>query len=189
MRAMRTRSTLLVTLALYLLATSMACQKSREEMIQEAEAQGRDMTEKKAGILKGVGDGLQGEGKKASESVAKGASGVVKSGLQGAEKGFVELSATVAESLTGAGVKVERASIPTPSEIPDADKRKRTVKVYMVLDKPYAGDITLVARDSDGKELGRTKLAVKEEATGKNFLFTFDDPLVDLNLATHIELR
>lgn len=188
MAAMRTQA-LLITVALGILLASPGCKKSREEMIQEAENQGRDLTEKKAGIVKGIGDGLQGEGKKASESVAKGASGVLKSGMQGAKEGFLELTLTASEQLTAAGIKAERASMPLEAEVPDAEKRKRSIKIYLVLDKPYTGDVTLIARDSANKELGRTKLAVKEEATGKNFLFTFDDPLVDLSLATSAELR
>ncbi|EYF05703.1 hypothetical protein [Chondromyces apiculatus] len=180
---------LLLPLALVLLASSTGCKKTREQIIQEAEEKGREMTEEKAGIVKGVGDGLQGEGKKAGESVAKGATGVVKAGFQGAKQGIVELAPTISEQLTAAGVKIERASMPLAEEVPDAAKRKRSVKVYLILDKPFAGDITLIARDSGSKELGRTKMAVKEEATGKNFLFTFDDPLVALDLATSIELR
>lgn len=185
---MRTRAVFLLPLALSLLATSAGC-KSREEKIKAAEETGRDLTEQKAGLLKGVGDGLQGEGKKASEALTKGASNVVKSGLQGAEKGFVELTPTLSEQLTSVGVKAERASMPLASEIADAAQRKRTLKVYLVLDKPFAGDITCIARDSENREVGRTKMAIKEDATGKNFLFKFDDPLVDLNLATQIELR
>jgi len=189
MARMRTQA-LVITVALGVLAASPGCKKTREEMIQEAEDKGRELTEKKAGIVKGVGDGLQGEGKKASESVAKGASGVLKSGMQGAKAGFVELSVTASEQLASAGIKVERASIVNDPKETDPGKRNRLVTAYLVLDKPFKGKITMIAKDSAGKELGRAKADVDEdEATGKNFLFAFLDPFADLELATQVELR
>lgn len=167
---------------------SLAACKTREEQLQAAENDGQFLAAKKSKLVEGIGKGLQVEGKKAGESLLKGATGVLKAGLKGAEEGLFALPVLATEELSQAGLKVERASM-HKEKGDDGEERYRAVKVYVVFDKPYKGELTLLARDDDDKELGRAKATVDEpKATGKHVVFAFDS-LVDLNLATKVALQ
>lgn len=172
---------LLRAIAGALLVGTIAC-KSKEEVLKAAEEKGQLIAEKKARLVKGIGEGLQNEGKAASEALAKGSAQVIRGGASGAVEGFSNLPISVAEVLTMAGVRAERAAIHRD------DPKVPAVKVYLVLDKPYKGDLTLLASTQQGSEVGRSKISVDEQATGKYLVFSFD-PLVDLSIATHLELR
>jgi hypothetical protein len=156
--------------------------KTKEEILQAAEQKGQDMTEAKARVVKGVGEALEGEGKVAGEALAKGSAQVVRGIEGGATEGFAAVPITVAAELGAVGLKAERAALHRD------DPKTPQIKVYLVLDKPYKGKLTLVAKSKEGKEVGRSKLEIDEQDTGKYFLFAFD-PLVDLSLASSLELR
>src|SRR5262245_15529315 len=126
--------------------------KTKEEILQAAEEKGKDMAEAKARVVKGVGEALEGEGKTAGESLAKGSAQVVRGIEGGATEGFGALPITVSSELGGAGMKAERAAIHRD------DPKTPQVKVYLVLDKPYKGKLTLLAKSKDDKEVGRSKL-------------------------------
>jgi hypothetical protein len=169
----------LIALASVVLLTQC---KSKEEILKAAEEKGEIMVEKQARLVKGIGQGLQNEGKTAGEQLAKGSAEVLRGVESGAVDGFSSMPISVSESLSGAGIKAERAALHRE------DPKSPQVKVYLVLDKPYKGDVTLLARSKDGKEVGRSKVAVDEPETGKYVLFPFD-PLVDLSIAASLELR
>lgn len=167
----------------------LAC-KSKEEILNAAEAEGQLLAEKKARLAKGVGEGLQGEGKSASESVLKGVAQVVRGGVSGAVEGATDLPISAGPALTEAGLKAERAAIfeDTPAG-EDAGARRHSIKVYLIFDKPFAGALNLIGRDTQGREAGRAKVEVAEkEPTGKYVVFAFD-PLVDLSTMAQLELR
>lgn len=185
---MNARVSLALVLTPVLVLAPLSC-KSKEEALQAAEEKARFLAEEKARLVKGVGEGLEKEGKIAGEQLAKGAAQVVRGVEGGAVEGISALPISVAEALGAAGLKAERAALHREeargaghaSPVPQ-------VKVYLVLDKPYKGELTLVARSKEGKEVGRSKLAIDEQATGKYVLFSFD-PLVDLSIASDVELR
>jgi hypothetical protein len=177
---MRT-SSLIFTLSLLTTAAAFGC-KTKEEILKAAEDKGQTLTETKARLVKGVGEGLQGEGKTAGEALAKGSAQVVRGVEEGAVEGFSAIPVAVSEALTTNGMKAERAAIHR------VDPKMPQIKVYLVLDKAYKGPLTLIAKSKEGKEVGRSKLEIDEQDTGKYFLFAFD-PLVDLSLASALELR
>lgn len=170
-----------IVLGLSALALLSAC-KSKEEVLKHAEEQGQLLAEKKARLVKGVGEGLQTEGKAAGEEVAKGAAVVARGIAQGATEGFNNLPLTITPELGAAGMKAERAAVLRE------DAKTPQVKVYLVLDKPFKGELTLITRSKEGSEVGRSKLAVDEPATGKWVVFSFDK-LVDLETVTAVELK
>ena len=93
---------------------------------------------------------------------------MLKSVGGGAMEGFNELTVTTAAALTGLGLKAERAGIAA------VDGKANQVKVYVIFDKPYKGDLQLILRDKNSKEAGRAKITVDEPETGKYVLFPFD---------------
>jgi hypothetical protein len=165
-----------------LFAFALSGCKSKEEILQAAEEKGQLVTEKNARLVKGVGEALEGEGKVAGEQLAKGTAQVVRGIEQGVVDGASTIPITVLEGTGGGTLKAERAAIHRD------DPKTPQIKVYLVLDKPYKGPLTLLAKSKDGKEVGRSKLEIDEQDTGKYFLFAFD-PLVDLSLAATLELK
>lgn len=149
-------------------ALSGCCCKSKEEKLKAAEEAGDMVVSEKARVLKGMGNALDKEGTVAGESLAKGAARVVKSVGGGAMEGFNELTIKTSDALTTAGLKAERAGIAA------IDGKQNQVKVYVIFDKAYKGDLQLILRDKSDKEAGRSKITVDEQATGKYVLFPFD---------------
>jgi hypothetical protein len=158
----------------------LAC-KSREEVLAAAEAEGKLLAEKKARLAKGVGEALKGEGATAAEALTEGTGKVLNSAGRGIEKGLDDVEVTIGADLVEQKVKAERGARHREAQVP-------TIKVYLVNDAPFKGTLQLLAKDANGKEIGRARLAVDEAApNGKNVLFEFDK-LTDLNLATKLEL-
>ena len=62
------------------------------------------------------------------------------------------------------------------------------VKVYLVFDKAYKGDLQLILRDKNNKEAGRSKISVDEQETGKYMLFPFD-PMTEWMGVSATELK
>src|SRR5687767_3980509 len=93
-----------------LFISALGCQ-TKEEILKKAEEQGQLVTEKKARLIKGIGEGLEKEGKAAGEQLAKGSAQVVRGVESGAVEGFSAMPIMIAESLVTAGVKAERAAI------------------------------------------------------------------------------
>lgn len=163
-------------------ALSGCCCKSREEKLKAAEEAGDLAVSEKARVVKGMGNALDKEGTGAGESIGKGAARVLKSIGGGTMDGFNELTITTSPELTAAGLKGERANIAS------IDGKQNNVKVYLVFDKPFKGDLTLLLRDKSNREAGRSKISVDEQATGKYVLFPFD-PLTEWMGVATTELK
>ncbi len=161
---------------------SGCCCKSREEKLKAAEEAGDFAVSEKARLIKGAGNALDKEGTIAGESVARGAAKVLKSVGGGAMDGFNELTITTSPTLAGVGVKAERAGIAA------VDGKANQVKVYVVFDKAYKGDLQLILRDKNNREAGRSKISVEEPETGKYVLFPFD-PLTEWMGVVATELK
>lgn len=154
------------------LSLAGCCCKSREEKLKAAEEAGDMAVSEKARVVKGMGNALDKEGTGAGEAIGKGATKVLKSIGGGAMEGLNELAITTSPELTTAGLKAERANIAA------IDGKQNQVKVYVVFDKAYKGDLTLILRDKANREAGRAKVTVDEPVTGKYVLFPFD-PLTE----------
>ncbi len=161
----------LFTVALALTLSGCCC-KSREEKLKAAEEAGDLAVSEKARVIKGMGNALDKEGTGAGESIGKGATRVLKSIGGGAMDGLNELAIATSPELTTAGIKAERANIAS------IDGKQNNVKVYVVFDKAFKGDLTLILRDKANREAGRSKVTVDEPITGKYVLFPFD-PLTE----------
>ena len=157
---------------------SGCCCKSREEKLKAAEEAGDLAVSEKARVVKGMGNALDKEGTGAGESIGKGAAKVLKSIGGGTMDGFNELTIETAPALTTAGLKAERANIAA------LDGKQNQVKVYVIFDKPFKGDLTLVLRDKANREAGRSKISVDEQVTGKYVLFPFDPMTEWMGVAT-----
>ena len=160
--------TITIGLALGLLALSACKEKAKEEVLQQAEDEARFRTEKKSRQVEGVGEGLQGAGKRGAESLSKGVGEV----LRGTAKGFDDSLSAVAvapgNGLAEAGLRVERAH--------RQNAAAPTITAYVLSGQPFAGTLLLRALDDSGKEVGRAKAALKQEADDAAYVdFTFDE--------------
>lgn len=168
------------TLVLVLGVAALGC-KSRDELLAAAEAEGQLMAEKKARLAKGVGEALKGEGASAAEALSEGTGKVLGSAGRGLERGLADLPIEVGADLTEQKIRAERAAHHREGGIPQ-------IKVYLVNDAPFKGTLQLLVKDTAGKEVGRSRLAVDEtDANGKYVVFAFDK-LTDLNLTAKLEL-
>jgi outer membrane murein-binding lipoprotein Lpp len=165
------------------ITTSLALSgcKSREEVLQAAEAEGKLLAEKKARLAKGVGEAMKGEGAAAAESLSEGAGTVLNSVGRGLEKGLDTVEISAGADLAEQKIKIERAARHREGGTP-------AVKAYLVTEAAFKGTLQLIARDKDGKEVGRARTGVDEaEAVGKYIVFEFDK-LVDLNQASSYQI-
>jgi hypothetical protein len=172
--------TIAVGLTVGLLALAACKEKAKEEVLQQAEDEARFKTEKKSRQVEGVGEGLQGAGKRGAESLSKGVGEV----LRGTAKGFDDSLSAVAvqpgAGLAEAGLHVERAHRQSAAA--------PTITTYVLSDKPFAGTLLLRALDDAGKEVGRTKAAVKRDADDAGYVdFSFDER-VPLHTVSRFEM-
>jgi hypothetical protein len=166
---------LLVFLAL--LGTDGCKQKSPEE-------RGREETVKKAGYLKGVGEGLKNEGEVAAQALGEGLGKVVKGASGGVMGGFNTFAVEIAPAAAAKGLKLSRVQVLRRDDKPEADKAPaKSVTAYLMSDQNYAGSLRLVALDSAKKEVGRSTITVtiaNGEAKYVDFSFDTRTPLEEV---------
>lgn len=172
---------LLILLILSFVLAPLAGCKSKEELLKAAEEEGRLLAEKKARMAKGVGEALKDEGAAAAEALGEGTGKVLDGVGRGLEKGLEAVEISTSDALLESKLHAERAGRHREGDAP-------AIKVYVVLEAPFKGTLSLVGRDGEGKEVGRSKVDLDEaSATGKYVVFTFDK-LTDLTQAKRFEL-
>jgi hypothetical protein len=157
----------LITLSL------LAC-KDREQVLQEAEEQGKLQVEKKAQQLKGIGEGLKDKGKQSAQALGEGVGEVLKGAAQGLEKSLHEVKIDAPAELAKKGVKVERA------QRQDDPAKGEGVTVYMIFEREYGGNLALKAIDASGNEVGRAVVEVfrnRGDAAYVDFIFDQRTPM------------
>ncbi|MDR3261670.1 MAG: hypothetical protein LBT78_07515 [Tannerella sp.] len=162
------KTTLSILVAAILLALT-SC-RSREEQNKKAEETGQAVTEKKAGFLKGVGEGLKGAGKEVAELVSEGIGEVVKGANEGFDKSMVRMEVRVPEEQKEY-LTVSRTEVHT-----NDSTLKKEIIVYTVFEKDCDGKLILKAHDKGGEEIGRSAVTVKETSDNGRFVeFPFDE--------------
>ncbi len=172
-------------LLLAVLLLLAAC-KSKEEILNAAEEKGKTLAEEKARLAKGIGEGLSNEGKGAAEAVGKGVAEVMRGTVKGVVDGASTLPLEVAADLSDKGIRAQRAAL--HEETVDG-KPARGVKVYLLNEKPFTGDLTLLLLDQQGLEIGRSKLTVDEKDTNGRYAFFAYDARTDLSLVQKVSLK
>jgi hypothetical protein len=156
-----------------LVAGLLAACPSKEEIVKKAEETGKFATEQKAAIVKGVGEGLKGEGKEGAAALTEGVGEVVKGAAKGLDKSLAEVKLEVAPELAAKGVRVERGSRLASAASQPA---RKGVTIYVVYDQPFGGKLLVRALDDGGKELGRALAEVKQPAGAAGYVdFAFDE--------------
>lgn len=153
--------------------TLLAC-KSREEVLEQAEEEGKFQVEKKTQLLKGVGEGLKEKGKESAQALGEGVGEVLKGAAQGLEKSLHEVEVSAPPELKKRGVKVERAQRNSDAAKGDG------VTVYMIFEREYGGNLALRALDASGNEIGRAVVEVYRnpgEASYVDFFFDQRTPM------------
>jgi hypothetical protein len=146
----------------------VAC--GREDRNKRAEDKGQTLVEKKSSYLKGIGKGLKEKGKDAAEALSEGVSEVFKGASEGFDKSLVQLDVRLSDNLKEL-VSVSRSEIHTNDSL-----LKKEIIVYTVFEKDCAGQFILKAFDKNDKEIGRSVVAIKEQADKSRFVeFPFDD--------------
>ncbi|MDR3268323.1 MAG: hypothetical protein LBT83_04570 [Tannerella sp.] len=163
------KTTLLILVAAILLPAQTSC-RSREEQNKKAEETGQAATEKKAGFLKGVGEGLKGAGKEAIESVSEGIGEVIKGANEGFDKSMVRMEVRVPEEQK-AYITASRTEVHT-----NDSTLKKEIIVYIVFEKDCDGKLLLKAYDNGEEEIGRSAVTIKETSDNSRFVgFPFDE--------------
>ena len=150
--------------------SSGAC-KTKEEVLAEQEEKGKFETEKKAQLVKGIGEGLKGKGKEGMQALSEGVGEVFK----GAAKG-IDASLTAVKSETGDGVADKGITFSRASRYTDDPAKGKIIAAYLMFEKDFVGMLQLRAMSDDGSEVGRAVLEVKGTAGDARYVdFGFDD--------------
>ncbi|MDP5238929.1 hypothetical protein Q9Q94_05275 [Uliginosibacterium sp. 31-16] len=131
-------------------ACAMAGCKNREEQLEAERSKGAEMVEDKAALVKGVGQALQNDGKKAAAEITTGVGkvfGGVAEGVDRAHEAKIALDA----SASGRQLKSERAVL-----LGADGEKKDGVKVYVLSAQAFKGKLQLRAVDGKGSEVGRS---------------------------------
>ncbi len=156
--------------------------KDREEQLQAEESKGNLLAAKKAKLVEGVGKALQDEGKTAAEAITRGSSDVLRAAGKGFDQGLSQVKLAAHEGLAPRGIGATRAAV-------RKDQQTRAVTVYVTLDQPFKGPLELRAYDTEGQEVGRSRVEVDEaEPTARYLDFPFDER-TPLLTADRFELR
>ena len=135
------------SLALLMLA---GCGKSREEELEAERSKGAEMVEDKAAMVKGVGQALQDDGKKAVAELSTGLGKMVSGVAEGVDRAK-EVAITADASATGLSLQTARAVM----ELGES-QGQNVLKAYVQCAKAAAGQLHLRAFDADGREVGRS---------------------------------
>jgi hypothetical protein len=154
--------------------------KTKEELLQAAEDKSRFETEKVARQAEGIGEGLQGAGKKGAESLSKGVGDVFRGTAQGFDASLAAVTVKPGAGLAEAGLQIDRAAR-RPGEAP-------TITAYVVGGKPFAGTLLLRALDDAGREVGRARAEVEQDADEAGYVDFAFDPRAPLTAVTTFEI-
>ncbi len=145
------------------------CKKKTEE------EKGKEITEKKIGYVKGVGEGLKEKGESAGESIGEGLSKTIKGIGKGVDKAF-EIDVRPNQKLQASGIKVTKAQ----TFMRDKEGEKKTgekekgISVYIICEKGLNERLLLKAFDGKDEEIGRS--SAKSDLKDAGYIdFIFDD--------------
>ncbi len=154
--------------------------KSKEERLKQAEAEGKELAEMKARLIKGVGEGIKGEGAEATKVVAEAGGELVKAANSGIDSSLAAVKVTCTPATTEKGINVTRAS---------RMEKKHTISAFVKLDKAFSGPLQLRAFDDKKNEIGRASTEVESKGDDAKYVdFNFDER-TPLMLATEFELH
>jgi len=170
------------TLCLLLLTLLAVGCPSKEEVLEKAEESGKFLVEKKASLVKGVGEGLKGGGKEGAESLSEGVGEVLRGAAKGFDNSLGAVKVEAVEALGTAGVKVERGAR-------HGEDGKHGITLYLVFEQAFEGRLLLRALDAEGHEVGRSTAEEKRAAGDAGYVdFAFDER-VPLLTVDHVELQ
>jgi hypothetical protein len=156
--------------------------KSKDEILRAAEEKAQLEAEKKARMAKGIGEALSGAGQEASEALGKGVGDVLKGAERGVDRSGL-LDVRVAADVAQLGLKVERGE-----RGGNGDCKSKVVQLYLVYDRAVKQPLELRAFDAAGRELGRARATLADEAAGAAYLdFGFDER-APISVIDHLEL-
>jgi hypothetical protein len=169
-----------VALAVAALALPGCKRKTKEEVLQGAEDKTRFETEKVARQAQGIGEGLQGAGKKGARSLSKGVGDVFRGTAQGFDESLAAVTVKPGPGLAEAGLQVDRAAR-RPDAVP-------TVTVYVQSARAFAGTLQLRALDDGGREVGRARADLEQDAEEAGYVDFAFDPRSPLTAVTTFEV-
>ncbi len=177
-----------ILISILLVAGLIACQ-TREEKLKEAEQEAQFLADKKAALLKGLGESMQGRGAEGARDLGQGVGDVLKGVAKGLDASLGSLPVEVSASLTERGVKAERAGQRGAVGRDQGDEPKQEViAVYLIYERPFAGTLRLRALEKDGREVGRATANVDAPAGAAAYVdFSFDGR-TPLKLVDRVEL-
>lgn len=160
----------LIAICVLSAACALAGCKNREEQLEAERSKGAEMVEDKAAMVKGVGQALQNDGKKAAAEITTGVGKVFGGVAEGVDRAF-EVRITVDASASARKLGSERAL-----RLSVDGEKKDGVKAYVRSAETFSGKLQLRALDGKGVEVGRSdKVDSKFDADDASYVeFHFD---------------
>jgi len=132
-------------------------------LTQTAEEKGKKLMESKLDLVKGAGDVLEDKGADTAETLTKGLGNV----LAGAEKGIEKSSTKIALTPSIAESGLEVTSIQYASHQADSPP---VLEAYVIANEPVDGKMKVFLFNVLDKEIGRTSVALKQDADDATYL-------------------
>lgn len=156
---------------------------SKDEKKQQAEDEGNILVETKARFIKGIGDGLKGEGKDAAESISEGA-GEVYGGLnEGFDASLVKVTVKLDPRLD------PFVSLGRCGKHSNDSTQKTDLIVYTIFKQDYNGKLLVRALDKDNLEVGRATKTVNYKADQAEYVEFEFDKRTPINLVEYFTLE
>jgi len=140
----------LIAICVLSAACALAGCKNREEQLEAERSKGAEMVEDKAAMVKGVGQALQNDGKKAAAEITTGVGKVFGGVAEGVDRAY-EAKIVVDASASARKLGSERAV-----RLGADGEKKDGVKVYVLSGEAFKGKLQLRALDGKGVEVGRS---------------------------------
>ena len=156
---------------------------SKEEKKQKAEDEGNLLAETQARFIKGIGEGLKGEGKDAAESVSEGA-GEVYTGLNtGFDKSLMKVTVKKDPALEPL-VNLGRCGKYTNDTTGRTD-----VVIYTIFKQDYQGKLMVRGYDKENLEVGRVTKKVDYKEDDADYIEFEFDKRTPINLVQYFTIK
>jgi len=142
-----------------------------EGLQNDGAAAGKSMAVGSGQVLQGAGEGMSQNGEATGAKVAEGVGSVLKGVFEGLDKALLQVTVAKGAGIGEAGMSVVRAD----QQI-NAESRPQ-VDVFIVLAKPFEGDLSLDVTDDKGVKLDTAQTRIKGgagETVKASFVFAQD---------------
>lgn len=164
-------------LLLAILTTLSSGCKTDEEVLQGEHDKGKFIADKKAELIKGIGESLKGRGAEGAESLSEGIGAVFKGAVKGFDASLEAVKHKVDPSAAAKGINVKRASrYKVQGDDDDSAHKEKVITAYMIFEQDFSGKLQTRAMKDAETEIGRATVEIKETSGEAKYIdFAFDE--------------